>query len=304
MEQAPKTVEDYSPGWFKKRAFDSLKKNEDGTWDFSDSLLLYIPGTEESYETIQQVDTPYHTLVTKPERAYLERIAQDVVKELPNEFEYVDLGPGSEHKEQFIFDAAKNQNKHFTYVPVDISQRFLELASKYASDQNIPTHSMRASFEELSTKLGKPTAPRFVSIGLTYSNYAPQEILQLLKEIAGEGGFAFINAQISDRVDMKKLTATYAQDGFNIAKSKLELIGLDSEKDISQTHTDEGIQIWSTLKNSTPQLEKRGIAAGSKLLIFQSLRPTKEKLETDVRQVFPNATFFDTGESYIGALLK
>ncbi len=46
-----KPQEAYSEAWFRERAFNSLKKMGDNTWDYSDSLLLYSPGAaEDSYE--------------------------------------------------------------------------------------------------------------------------------------------------------------------------------------------------------------------------------------------------------------
>ena len=294
----------YGPQWFKERAIVSIHPKGDGSFDFSDSLLLYVPGTEEEYESIQQVEAPYHELVTKPERAYLEQIASQIVSMLPDGFEYVDLGPGSEHKEQFIFDEAKKQQKHFTYTPVDISERFLELAEAHARAQGIEVHTVQAPFEELVEKLGAPRAPRFVSIGLTYSNYEPAFILGLLKQVAGEGGYTFINSQQRDRVDMEQIQRIYKEDVYGIAKSKLELVGLAVDQDVASISTDDGIRAWCTLKNSSKILEKLGVTAGARLLIFQSLRSDKASLEEQVAQVFSEHTLFDTGAPFIGVLLK
>jgi uncharacterized SAM-dependent methyltransferase len=106
-------------------------------------------------------------------------------------FEYIDLGPGTEHKEQFLFDELKKQGKTFAYIPVDISDHFLDVAEAHATGQSIQVRRMKASFEELPELLGAPTVPRFVSIGLTFSNYAPQDILKLLQDIAGKGWICF-----------------------------------------------------------------------------------------------------------------
>ena len=302
--EALKSNELYSLEWFKNRAFKSLKKLGEGVWDFSDSLLLYAPGTEEEYEAVQQVESPYHKLVTQPEREYLEGIASTLVSELPSEFEYIDLGPGTEHKEQFIFDAAKQQNKKFTYAPVDISEKFLAQSSGYASQQNISTHPYRVPFEELPARLKSMGVPRFVLLGLTYSNYEPQAILDLLKILAGEEGFVFINSQIRDRVNMDEIKKIYKDNVYGMSKSKLQLLGLDIETDVSEIATDDGVRVWCTLKRSTPELERLGMVAGARLLAFQSLRTTKESLEKDIAAIFPEHKLFDTEAPFIGALLK
>ncbi len=295
-------MEKYNQEWFKNRAFKSLRKISDGVWDYSDSLLLYISSGVELYEQLQETDTPYFKLVTKPEREYLQSIAKDVVDILPDNFEYIDLGPGTEHKEQFLFDELKKQGKSFTYIPVDISDHFLDIAESHASIQEIPMQKIKASFEELPELLGTPTAPRFVSIGLTFSNYAPQDILGLLKSIAGENGFVFINAQMRDRVDMLELQKVYQDDARHLADDKVRLIELDPEQDITPRLADDGFRISCFVLRSNQTLENMGIKNGDKLVVFQSLRYTKASLENELRSY--NHDSFDTGSSFIATIIK
>ncbi len=139
----------YKAEWFNRRAFESIKRLDEGVWDFSDSLLLYLPQSAKEYESIQETDTSYFHLVTQPEKQYLKNISSSIVKELPNEFAYIDLGPGTEHKEQYIFDEAKIQGKKFTYIPVDINEHFLDIAREYAEGQKIQVKSVLSSFEGL-----------------------------------------------------------------------------------------------------------------------------------------------------------
>ena len=51
-------------------------------------------------------------------------------------------------------------------------------------------------------------------------------------------------------------------------------------------------------------LEEMGIGAGDELLMFQSLRYTKESFEEALKATGLSYTLFDTNESFIGALLK
>ena len=246
----------YNNEWFKKRAFDSIKKISEGHWDYSDSLLLYLPSELDTYEAIQSENSPYYSIVTKPEREYLSSIAKDVATRLPHEFEFIDLGPGTEHKEQFLFDELKALGKKFTYIPVDIKDEYLELAKTHASTQDIPVHPIQSSFEELASKLSKTNLPRFVSLGLTFSNYTPQEILEMLKDIAGPAGFIFINSQMRDRINMNELQKAYSLDALHITDEKLKLIGLDPEKDISPRETTFDVKVWGTILKSNPLLER------------------------------------------------
>jgi len=294
--------EQYDQKWFKNRAFQSLKKVSDGVWDYSDSLLLYTSSGSEVYESLQDVDTPYFRLVTKPEHEYLKSIAKDIADLLPQQFEYIDLGPGTEHKEQFLFDELKKQGKTFTYIPVDISDYFLELAESHASKQGIEVKKMKASFEELSEVLGMPTTPRFVSLGLTFSNYAPEDIIASLKNIAGDNGQVFINAQMRDRVDMTELQKVYQEDVVRLADEKLQLISLDPDKDVSARKADDGFRVWCTVIKSNDALSGLGISEGDKLMVFQSLRYTKESLEQVLRD--EKHLSFDTGSSFIASVVN
>jgi Histidine-specific methyltransferase, SAM-dependent len=295
-------MEKYNQEWFKDRAFNSIRKISDGIWDFSDSLLLYTASGSEVYEQLQEVDTSYFNLVTKPEREYLQSIAKNVTDILPNNFEYIDLGPGTEHKEQFLFDELKKQGKTFTYVPVDISDHFLDIAESHASKQGIPVRRMKASFEELPELLVKPDTPRFVSIGLTFSNYVPQDILNLLVNIAGENGYAFINAQMRDRVDMVELQKVYKDDVTHLVDDKVRLIGLDPIQDITPRLVDDGFRVSCFVLRSNNVLVEMGIKNGDKLIVFQSLRYTKDSLEIELQNF--NHESFDTGSSFIGTIIK
>ena len=251
-------MEKYNQEWFKNRAFNSLRKISDGIWDFSDSLLLYTQSGPEVYEQLQEVDTPYFNLVTKPEREYLQSIAKNIADLLPDNFEYIDLGPGTEHKEQFLFDELRKQGKTFTYIPVDISDHFLDIAESNATKQGILVRRMKVSFEELSELLGKSTIPRFVSIGLTFSNYSPQAVLKLLSGIAGENGYAFINTQIRDRVDMVELQKVYQNDAVHLVDDKVRLVGLDPVQDITPRLVDDGFQVSCFILRSNEHLKDMG----------------------------------------------
>lgn len=304
MNEQTKNKKKYSLDWFEERAFSSLKKISDGVFDYSDSLLLYIPGSDEEYEKIQYEGNPYHELITASERKYLQQIMRDVIARLPENFEYIDLGPGSEHKEQYAFDQILEQGKKCVYRPVDISEKFLNKAAEYAERQGISTEPVRASFEELPNVLQKSKVPRFVSLGLIYSNYDPQEILRLLADIAGSDGYVFIGAQIRERIDVKRFVEIYAKDVLSIATAKLKLLGLDARTDVEDLHTDEGIQMWCTLKKVTPRLAEMGLKAGDKVLLFQSLRPSMDKLEHDLDEAgFSSYTMFDVGESFVDVIL-
>ncbi len=301
----------YDREWFVERAFNSIKKIEQrdgvGIWDFSDSLLLYIPESESQYEEIQTGESPYAEIITKPEDEYLRNIAEQLVVELPDEFEYIDLGPGTAGKERYIFEEASRQGKKIIYRPVDISKYYLEKAAESARLKfDLETKPLNCSFEELEQILNKEnnTVQRFVSLGLTFSNFGSQEILKLLSGIAGKKGFIFINSQIRNRVDMTKLTAIYNEDAKVMGINKLKLLGVNTENENLEMVTDDSVKVWYTIKNVPERLAKMGVKRGDKFLVFQSLRPSQESLKEDLDKSGLEYEQLDTGSSFVGTLLK
>ncbi len=291
----------YNVEWFKKRALESLKKLEENSWDYSDSLLLYLPQGQQAYETAQVDDSPYFKLVTNEEHVYLVSVVEDIVKMLPEEFEYIDLGPGTEHKENYFFQELQKQNKKFTYIPVDISEYFLNIAKDNAEKQNIRANSILASFEELPIILSSSVVPRFVSLGQTLSNYESAKILNLLGRIAGKGGFIWLDMQLRERINIPKLQEIYQKYVAPACDQKLSLLGLKKD-DISERIANDEIAITCKLVRVPPELENRGLKVGDNLRLFQSYRKTREQFEKDLQGL--NYTFFDNGNSFVGCIIR
>lgn len=295
---------EYDKTWFRERAFSQIRRINNNEWDYSDSLLLYLPGHDAVYEEVQDTDSPYHEIVTAPERHYLQSVAPRIAEILPLDFEYIDLGPGTEHKEQFIFDELKKQGKSFDYLPVDISERYLSLSERHAKEQGIEVHPIRSAFEELPELLDNNRQSRFVSLGLTYCNYNSENILRLLKAICGTNGNIFVNSQIRDRIDMVKLRSIYQAVAIGMVSPKLGLLGLEPGKDVSDAEVTEEIKIWYTIKNINTALEEKDIKPGDRILVFQSLRPTLDDLQRAISAEFDDYELLDTGESFVGVVTK
>ena len=103
---------------------------------------------------------------------------------------------------------------------------------------------------------------------------------------------------------MAALQHIYELDVSNIGDEKLRLIGLDSTQDVSKIITDDGIRAWCTVLKPNAALEEIGIAKNDRLLIFQSLRYTKESLETALKTHCGSYNLFDTGSPFIATLIR
>ena len=103
---------------------------------------------------------------------------------------------------------------------------------------------------------------------------------------------------------MKELEKVYAEDSLHVADEKLELIGLEPEKDVTLPQANEDIRVWCSVIKVNKELGKLGIKEGDKLLVFQSLRYTKESLEKGLKEITKLYRLLDIGGSFIGALIK
>lgn len=293
----------YNREWFKKRALESFEKVSERNWDYSDSLLLYSPEGQQAYESAQVGNSPYFELVTKKEHEYLKSVVEEIACILPIEFEYIDLGPGTENKESYFFEEFKKQGKKFIYTPVDISEYFLDISKSHAEAQCVVVRPVQSSFEELSEMLGKPTVPRFVSmLGLTFSNYSSEKILKLLKEIAGTGSYILFDVQLSERINLSELVAVYQEYVAPACDEKIKLLDLDPDSDVTERVADKRIEISCLLNKVTPALKEEGAEIGDRLILFQSYRPTKEEFEEQLKGF--DYTFLDNNHSFVSALVR
>lgn len=294
-----------SPEWFERRAWNSLRPLGDGRFDFSDSALLYSPAGSQGYESAQKINASrYRELITEPEMEQLGAIAPSIVSRLPQQFEFVDLGPGSEKKENFIFNAARKQGKKICYTPVDISQTFLENAATNAKRHGMKVNPARASFEDFAEQNNELGKSRFVSLGLTFGNYAPEEILPLLEKIARRmthHSYYFINIQQRSQAHAAEIASSYENLLEPLILPKLQLLGLNPRLDVESSWVTPGIEAWCRLRNTTRELEERGIAAGSELQLLRSLRYSEAELETALAG--REHTFFKRN-GFIGALVR
>ncbi len=179
-----------------------------------------------------------------------------------------------------------------------------EIADEYAKSRGISTHPIHQTFESLKEDLEElPNKYRFVSLGLTFTNYKPNEILKILEEIAGSKGTFFITVQLRDRVDMRKIQKAYKEViAPKMLPSKLALVGLDFEKDITSIEVTDKVEIYATLRNVSSELERVGVQKGDKLLLLRSYRYTLEQLKKTLSNY--NVEYFDEGSQFIGCLIK
>lgn len=294
-----------SKEWFKKRAESALKRAErPGVWDFSDSALIWSPDAEKFYKNLQEDDTQYKSIVTDVESDFLKKIAPSIIESLPRAFSFIDLGPGTEHKERFFLAEIKKQNKEMVYIPVDVNLAMLNIAVTFAKQHGFHVHPIHQTFEELPKDLMDISKSfKFASLGLTFTNYDPTRGLDILKNIIDYNGAAFITSQLRDRIDIEVTRRTYASETVQrLLLPKLRLLGL-GEDNIEDVEVTDDIFVYHVLKNIPDNLRRVGMKEGDKVLALKSYRYTHEELKKIIEPNF-NAQYYDIGSEFLGVRIS
>jgi len=293
--------------WFEERAKEAFVYNEkEGFWDFADSLLAYGPKSAELYEALQKEDSSYKENVTSEEHEFLQYIAPSIVEDMGDIENFIDLGPGTEHKEDYLLKEFEKLDKKPTYIPVDVNEEMLSKATDHVREMGFEVKPILGTFEDLHEKIKDVEGLRFVSLGLTYINYKPEEINNILGSLMGENGFAFINTQKADENTIETLKHEYMGEGTfggGMFRLQMGLIGLDKSDYVLEATND--IEVWATIKTPSALLIEKGIKEGDRVLVFRTLRHDPDTLEQVLLKEFNFIKRYNKqNSSFTGFLLK
>ena len=296
----------FSEQWFKEGAIKNIEQLQKNVWDFSSSVMSYNPEGVKACAKLGK--TAYGGTVHDEESLFIKSIASQIIKDLPHSFSYVDLGPGSGEKSILLLEACKNEGKQINYIPVDVSKFLLDKAVEATRKTGFISKPKLATFEELlnDKKFLNSLGPeKFISLGLTYINYEPTEIHQLLKKLMGSRGQSFITVQLRDRINLKEVKKLYFPSTAarrKIILSKLKLLDIN-KADIKNFEVTDDIKIFAILKRVPNILKSKGIKGGDKILVWKTFRPTLKNFISNISQDF-QYTLYDKRFEFVAAVLK
>lgn len=284
--------------WFRQEAWKSLQRAPDGSWDFSDSSLMYSPASTQAYREAQEEDTAYAREVTAVEHGVFRDVAKDIAVALPQQFSYIDLGPGTEHKERYLFDAVHAEGKHFEYYPIDISSDVLAESRRFAAEQNVVIHPMNGRFEDVAREIEQSVPePRFVSLGATFANYEPSVIIPMTLQLAGKDGSVMITAQLRERIDINEVRKAYeSPQTIKMYEGKLSLLGIQPD-DIERFEVSDDLIVRAQIKTPPQRLATMGMEPGDWVTILKTYRWSRGQLEDALRDT--DFVIHDTGATFV-----
>lgn len=202
----------------------------------------------------------------------------------------VDLGPGYPDKTLPIAQYCKDKLVSLQYVPVDINQSFLDIATAEVRKYTTDIKPIQALFEECADKI--PAAPSqdiLVMIGLTFMNFSPNKILSLLKKLGGQHGRALIACEILspgksiDEILRRYRTPEAQEVAFNPIRS---LGAVKDDITYSVEFKDGRIEMSFQLRRALANLP-----AGSNIVTAVSYRYTESELRQYIQPHFNHMDF-------------
>ena len=283
-----------------KEVLKCLKRNPiTNSWELIEPHLLYLsPVQSNAYlkaMNSQKYSTGFHSDTIEIIRA---NCAEIVGKE---SLCLIDLGPGYPDKALPMGEYCKRNGIALHYVPIDVSDTFLEIAEKEMKPFCVKTSPVHSMFETSAIHLREvDRSCSLAMIGLTFMNFPPEVFLPLLKAIAGPSGRGLVASELrSEEGDMKPLLARYEiPEARNFGFGPLELLGL-SQDDVSfRVEFNQGrIELRFKLLSNIPEvLNSKSVAVGDEVVTAVSYRYTENELNYTLEKHFSRHQIFKSVE--------
>jgi hypothetical protein len=180
-----------------------------------DPHLLYLTD-EQAAEYLEAIESPgYSNHVHRPVVSIIETNIK-IMFDGQKEFSLIELGPGYPDMSLPIAKYCKSKNIPIHYYPVDISSKYLKLASEVIAPHVTSVCTILAKFEDCRVKIPSEAYSRqvFLMIGLTFMNFDPDSFIPTLKDISGPNGKIIMATELVTNTNpVEKIIANYQGEG-------------------------------------------------------------------------------------------
>lgn len=202
-------------------------KNGNTVWLNSPPNLYLVEKQANAY--LQLMARPYGSGFHACVRSLIAQHSGELLTGLGREIDLVDLGPGYPDKSFPLLAYMQRQNIAGCYMPVDISQKFLDVSAAACRPFGFPVVPHHMLFEELPEQLRKNRSPanRLIMMGITFMNYEPMRILPLLGDLGAAGNAVVLAGELYQPGKIGAMLEpyeTHEAEAFNLLP--LELAGL------------------------------------------------------------------------------
>jgi len=282
-----------------------------GVWNFYNPKNLYLTDSQSKIYLELMGDIRYssrfhdktETLIKTNSKKIIDHFNEDSLL-------IIDLGPGYPSKTFPIIDDLKKQKKEIEYWGVDINQHFANIAKRTMLKRGI-SHSFSKiiSFEVTADALKKSgtNCQKLIIIGLTFMNFEPGYILNILKSCAsGEKDVCLTAVECADNAKPLILMKPYkTKEVERFLFIPLSFLGVkESEVSYNVEFHAQRIEMFFIFNKVPPLLKEKGIKEGDKIITAISYRYTTKQYQDLLRSRFTKNEFFKLENTVLGISRK
>jgi uncharacterized SAM-dependent methyltransferase len=214
----------------------------------------------------------------------------------------IDLGPGYPDKSLPMVQYLKDQQVPCKYVPVDISQPFLDIAAHHIRpfvEQVYPVHAL---FETCASQVPAEVYQyaTYCMIGLTFMNFPPETLVPLLKDIAGDHGRVVVASELltAQKTTEVVLTSYRTKEAQAVGFGPLKHLGFQECGVTYQPIFANGrVELHYRLQQGPSEaLQTLGVKPGDTLVTAVSYRYSEEQLNQLLGQYFKSYRVFTSND--------
>jgi uncharacterized SAM-dependent methyltransferase len=274
--------------------------------DMRQPYNLYLQDRQAELYLKMMDYTPYTNSCHKAIRELIAENRAELLSTDMKSLEIIDLGPGYPDKTFPLLECAPAQGLNSRYIPVDISRRFLSIASDACKPYGIPIEPKHCLFEELPVLLPpeEPDTARLFIMGVTFMNYTPAEAVALLRSLSGPNTAFLVAAALLPNGPVQQVIAPYtAEDARMFNLLPLDIAGFPaSALDYFVRFQNGRVEMGFTLSRDV-RIAGVEMGKGEEILTSISYRYQLEEFEAVVRRGFTNVQLAADGAK-TGAIAK
>ncbi len=233
------------------------------------------------------------------EYCLLQKHSSKLMGLMPDNFTYLDLGPGAGKKSKLILNEAIALEKTPFYGYVDVSSFILGAAAETLQDLNLEQKPFLGNFvDEDNLSLMKqqlPNQPKFVYLGSTFANYEPNCLLYTFRHFLNSNDVLYVSMQEKPE-NIDSLLEQYSVEAYPSGFLEgLSQLGLHPKQlEVRYSEKNQRVENYVVIEK-VPSLLENYVKEGDKIVFFTSRKTTRDNFEKDITLNFAGDFFYENG---------
>lgn len=274
------------------------------TWYFDDPGLQYKSAVQAKAYLALNSSEEYAAGMHDAETAFIHININTILARIGAKVSVIDLGCGEGLKSRDIALAAQESGRSVIFYPVDINERFLDIARRNGTGSGLETVPILQDMTDLDAVLNmvKHNGSRFFYVGANFSLFG-SEILRKVNEVMSVPDTIYVSVQLN-MGNTKEIIAQYSNDtNRNFAFGALAGLGItldDVEFSPRFNTATSNVEAAFTILNVPESLSARGVRSGDDIVVGTSFKPSFGAFAGAVEEYFSGAFFMDQRTGFAG----